>query len=431
MAVLYVVLFALSGCGGGSGGVDTSGSGTTTTTDLCAMELQNKFVYDIMKDIYLWYDKIPEIDYASYESPEKVMSDMLYSDRDRWSFITEAESYSRLYGAGQYVGLGFVHIKRDDGNHYVALVYPGSPADKAGVTRSYRITEVAGTPVEDIDSQSLWGSVLGEREIGVSVNMKFIDTTGAEVDLTLVKELVTIDTVFINSLLDIGTTGLKAGYLVYQSFLDTSIEDLNSAFGTFKSAGISELILDLRYNTGGTVSSASHLANLISGVVADGQLFTELAFNSKNSFRNSEYNFEQQDNSLNLSRLIVISSSSTCSASEMIINSLKPFMDVVQIGSTSCGKPVGMISFSNCEKVINPISFGILNANGEGEYFNGIAPDCSAEDGLTVALGDVDESMLGEALYYAGNDSCSAAKPGIAGKNVIPHGGFQLEIGAI
>jgi carboxyl-terminal processing protease len=139
---------------------------------------------------------------------------------------------------------------------------------------------------------------------------------------------------------------------------------------------------------------------------------------------------------LNLDRVIVITSEQTCSASELVINCLKPFIDVVLVGSNTCGKPVGMIGYDLFDKHISPIEFKTVNADGEGDYFDGIPPTCDSEDDLMKQFGDEEESSLAEALNYVRNGSCTSDS--LAAKTVkvkrprkeVPMRGFRKEIGA-
>jgi hypothetical protein len=186
------------------------------------------------------------------------------------------------------------------------------------------------------------------------------------------------------------------------------VDALTEAFAALQETGITELVLDLRYNGGGLVDVATHLASLIGGVVTAGQPFAIFTHNDRNTFRNETLRFRTVESPApTLSRLIVITSRSSASASELVINGLRPFMPVILIGDTTYGKPVGQYLFEFCSKVLAPVSFSLRNAAGEADYFDGFAPTCSAGDAIDRQLGDPEEASLAEALYYAAHDSCS------------------------
>ncbi|MCP4691200.1 MAG: PDZ domain-containing protein, partial [Desulfobacterales bacterium] len=399
----------------------------------CSAVDQNRWLYDRMMAVYYWYDRIPAVDPASYSSTAALLGALRYGELDRWSYIASRADYTTLFEEGTYIGVGLGKRYDSDDNLRVSHVYPDSPADKAGVKRGWKLLKINGKTIQEIEDENLWGDIWGEDELGVVVQLKFEDLTDNALETSLVKELVRINTVFYYDAFDVGAK--KVGYLVYMDFLETSEEELNTVFSYFKGQGVDELILDLRYNTGGRVHIANLLASLISGVDTDGEVFAKTNWNDKRQDRNYEYIFEKQDNSLNLSRLIVISSASTCSASELVINGLKPFLNVVTVGSATCGKPVGMSGQYFCDKILNPIVFETRNADDEGGYFGGVEADCPASDDLTAAFGDRDESSLKESLYYLENGRCSGAGRSrvistASSTKEIPLSGWRREIGA-
>jgi hypothetical protein len=183
---------------------------------------------------------------------------------------------------------------------------------------------------------------------------------------------------------------------------------LNEAFEALKSAGVTELVLDLRYNGGGLVDVAVHLASLIGGARTDGQVMLNYVHNDRLAAQyNKTTRFTNPPQALNLQRLVVITTRSSASASELVINSLRPFMPVTVIGDTTYGKPVGQYGLRFCEKILYPVAFSIKNANLEGDFFDGIAADCTAADDYTRQLGDSNEASLAEALTFIRTGACS------------------------
>ena len=373
----------------------------------CSIEGQNEFVYKVMQDTYLWYDMVSDTDYASYSSPEELLDDIKYDELDQWSYITSIEEYNTYYEEGQYIGIGYSSKYDTNDDLRIAFVYTNSPADIANLQRGDKLIEINGMTIQEIEDDDSWSTIYGEEEIGVEVNLKIEDYNGLVEDLSLTKDWVTINPVLYYNILD--SDSLKIGYLVLRSFIETASTELDTVFAYFKQENIDELILDLRYNGGGRVSVARDLASLIAGNNAtNNQCFLQYIHNDKYRHCDHERNFTDMQNAINLDRVFVITTSSTCSASEAVINGLKPFIEVILIGDTTCGKPVGMYGHDFCEKHISPIEFKGSNADGEGDYFDGIVPTCSAEDDFEQSLGDTQEDSLEKALYYTANGFCDA-----------------------
>jgi C-terminal peptidase prc len=391
-------------------------------------------VYKVMTSTYLWYDTVPTVDLTSYDSAEELLEDLMYKDLDRWSYIIPKEEYDSLIEEGRYIGLGFGMKFTENDECRIRIVYQNSPAAAAGLMRGDRLVEINGKTIEEIEMNDLWETIFGIDEIGVRVDLKIEDSTETTKNLSLEKSWVTIDSVQYEDVFDLD--GLKVGYLVFNEFMETSSEDLETVFTSFFQEGINELILDLRYNPGGLVFIARYLSELIAGTHIVGEVFAQFAHNDRYSAWDFVENFSSADYSLNLDRVVVITSEQTCSASEMVINSLKPFIDVVLVGSNTCGKPVGMRGYDLMDKHISPIEFQTVNANGEGDYFDGIPPTCGCEDDLLKQFGDEEESSLAEALNYVRNGSCTSDS--LLAKTVkvkrpskeVPMRGFRKEIGA-
>jgi hypothetical protein len=171
-------------------------------------------------------------------------------------------------------------------------------------------------------------------------------------------------------------------------------------FNRFASENIDEVVVDLRYNGGGYVNVQKKLADYLVNASANGQVMMKQQFNDKYTQYNETTNF-QKKGSVNLSRVFFIVSSSTASASELVINNLKPYMDVVLVGpAKTYGKPVGFFPIPVGEWYIFPVSFRSTNKSGEGNYFDGLALNNQVADGLDKDWGDVDESAFASVLRY-------------------------------
>lgn len=396
---------AIVACGGGS-------SESGGAAEDCSIAGQNRFVYEVMQDIYLWNDTLPQVDPASFASPEALLNALRF-DLDRFSFITSLAEDQAFFGEGQFVGLGFLHVQTTADEIFVLDVYEGSPAAEGGLVRGARITAVDGRAISEVLAAEGFSAALGPAQPGFMVALSFVAPGSAERTETFTKDIVTIPPVSATTTFD--TSAGRVGYFVFRNFVQTANDALDDAFASFIAAGVDELVVDLRYNSGGLLTVAYRLADLLGGATAPGQVLVTLGFNPQNSFRNETVLFSQLAGSIPLQRVVFITSESTASASELVINSLSPFVDVVLIGARTLGKPVGQLAFPFCEKVLRPVSFRFANADGFTDFFDGFPPDCAAQDDFTTALGDPAEEALAEALGYLETGACSATALGLAG----------------
>jgi C-terminal processing protease CtpA/Prc len=287
----------------------------------------------------------------------------------------------------------------------VTQVFPDSPALEAGLSRGDRIVEIGGRAVTTLIASDEIGSAFGPSEIGVELDIAFVNAKGARRESHMIKRLVTIPTVSLTRVYDAG--GRRVGYMFFRNFVEPSYEALDAAFAELSAARVDDLVIDLRYNGGGLVSVAQHMAGYIGGVRTDGQVFAEFFHNDRNAFRNHVLRFELKPNRLTLERLIVVTTKASASASELVINALRPFMPVIVVGGTTYGKPVGQYGLAFCDKLLAPVSFSLRNADGHGDFFDGFAPDCTAPDDADHQLGDPQEGSLKEALTFAATGACS------------------------
>ncbi|MGH8278759.1 MAG: S41 family peptidase [Gammaproteobacteria bacterium] len=398
-SAIFVLL--LSACGGGAGSTATSAPGSAS----CSVTGQNQQILGIMQSWYYWNQYLPtNVNPAAYTSTDAFLDALLYKPLDRYSFITTQAADQAFYGAGQYVGVGISEEIVNGNQLQLTDVYPGSPAANAGFERGGYITSVNGTPVATLIANNQLDAAMANATVGAQLTLGYQAPSGATQTVTLVEAVVTQPNVSLVQSITAG--GRKVGYFFFQNFITPSTDQLQQAFQTLQADGDNELIIDERYNTGGLLSVAQFLGSLIVGNGDSGQVFATLNYNSQHSDQNQTLDFQNVSNALNLNRVVFITTGSTASASELIINALKPYIDVVTIGNDTYGKPVGENGFNFCSYVLYPMTFNMLNAAGDGNYFNGIAPSCPAVDDLNHPLGDPDEASLAEALYYIANGNC-------------------------
>jgi carboxyl-terminal processing protease len=358
---------------------------------------ENKDFYEFMKDWYYWDTSIPSINPANYTSVYEVLEAIRYKPLDRWSYIYDWTEFLAYFMESRLIGYGFGSAWDSSGKLRVAFIHNTTEMYQSGVRRSWIIDKINGV---NISSGMNISQMLGANQIGVTNTFTFIKPDNTPVEMTLQKKEVFANTVLHHQIFEY--PGLKVGYLVLQSFRDPTDAELNSVFLEFSAAGIDELILDMRYNGGGLVSIATKLASLIAGPSLAGSPFVKFEYNAnKAEERNATVNLTNVENSLGLNRLITICTRGSASASELMINGLRPFIDVVIVGNTTYGKPMGSNIFNYNDKyALAPITFKTKNADNEGDYFDGIPVDIPAPDDLARNFGDPEEGSLQIALAF-------------------------------
>ncbi len=371
------------------------------------------------KDIYLWNEKIPaSFNARSYADPSAIMTAIrqyaiepgFTSSVDRWSFAIGQKEWDDVSSgiAGDF-GLNVFFMK--EGDLRVRAVEKRSPAGVAGVKRGWRITKINGN--SDITTSNA-NFVVQQLYQSNSSQVTFQKPDGSLVNLTLnattyQEEPVNMDSVYT-------VAGKKIGYFAFNSFLGDTTAVMNNfsrTFGKFSSEGVQDVVVDLRYNGGGYVSLAEDLANYLAPAAANGDVMMTQKFNNTYTRYNSTERFRKKG-SLNLNRIFFIVGSGTASASELLINSLKPYMNVMLLGASKThGKPVGYFPIPvGTQWYILPVSFFTVNKAGEGHYYNGMALNNQVADGMDKDWGDREETSLASAINYITTGTFRTAVPG-------------------
>jgi len=382
----------------------------TTVTD----EMARDSLFYIMKSWYYWYNmpeptSITTTTKNDYPDPYKLLEAMRYKELDRWSFVADYDEFNAEM-QGSFVGHGFRVGLDDAGNARIAMIYDNSPLYAYGVRRGWIIKKLNGTDLAPIllaGDYTAYSNLIGPGEAGVTNIFEFTKPDGTDTTISATKSTFVIHTVILCDTLHL-TSGIT-GHLVFDSFIKPSVQELNDAFSYLKNSGVTDLILDLRYNPGGYLEIAQGLASYIAGSSHQGSVFAKLFYNEKHTDKNTSYPYFALTNGLGLSRIVVITSRETASASEAVINGLKPFVNVVTIGDTTQGKPTGMNGWSVGDKYwMWPVTFKIVNSQNEGDYFAGFVPDKEEMDDITHDFSDRHELCLQDAIYYLENGSVSA-----------------------
>ena len=386
----------------------------------CTATGQSIFVRDTLQELYLWYRDVPDLNPSRYDSPEQYLEAARYRQLDTsFSYITSRAANDSFFSDSQFVGLG-LSTTVTGGEMRILQVFDGSPAEEAGLERGARIDVIDGVPVASLIERGAIGSAFGPAQVGLPVSLEFQRRSGERRTAVVRKRAVTIPTVSLTRVFDVD--GRKVGYLFFRNFVRPSVSALDEAFATLKQAGVTELVLDLRYNGGGLVDVAVHLASLIGGSTLRDQVFAESRHNDRNRRLNETRRFTNPAQALRLDRVVVIATQASASASELVVNGLRPFLPVVIVGDRTYGKPVGQYALPFCDKVFAPVSFAMVNAAGRGDYFEGLPADCVAADDVEHDLGSADEASLVEALRFIASGSCAAPPSKARARIDVPRG---------
>jgi carboxyl-terminal processing protease len=372
-------------------------------------EIARDELYNIMKAYYLWDKLMPVVTKEDYPDPYKLLEAMRYKKLDRWSYVQDYQDYldqsqAIFVGHGIRIGLDGTNKTR------IAQIYNKSPMYSLGVRRGWIIKKLNGTELAPIfisGDGTAYSSLIGPSTAGVTNTFLFETPEGKDSTITTTKASFTLNTVlhYDTLMLKTGVTG----HLVFEQFVQPSNAELQTAFTYFKQNNINNIIVDLRYNGGGDLTVLQNLAAYIGGSARFGKPFLTLTHNEQQVARNQTFNFSTITSPVSVSKMIVITTRMTGSASEDLINGLKPFLEVKTIGDTTNGKPVGMYGFKhNVSYMFWPISFELVNTNGDGDFYDGFFPEKYVPDDITHDWGDRRESCLKEAIYYLENGTVSA-----------------------
>ena len=355
-------------------------------------EFANQQLMQVMDQWYLWYDKMPDVKPENYPSPVELLDKLIYKELDKWSYITTKQELEAYYNEAEYTGYGIGMAFDSTNDLWITFIFDDSPLKQYGVERGWRIYAINDIIVSPYNINSLLSAN--------SATFRLINQQQEQVLVTASKQAVTMNTVLMDTVYT--NEAANIGYFVLKGFVGPTIDELNVTFAKFVESNVAEVIVDLRYNGGGSIQTASHLANLLAGSMANGEVLGTFAHNDKQEQENSSILIEQDINSLTLSRVIFITTQNSASASELLINGLEPHMEVVLVGQDTYGKPVGMYSFTHpsFDWAFVPICFRFLNANAEGDYYNGIPVDIEANDGINYSFGDINEPSLAAAIGY-------------------------------
>lgn len=388
---------------------------------------------------YYWYDELVDVNPAPF-SVQQYYDTVLKAEHDHFHFSQPYERYVAAFEEGVSVDYGIIwDLRNSTGGLEVRVKLVTEQADAAAyVSRGDELLELDGQPLARITNPAVLLDGLFPEVAGETHSFLFRSADGGEEvrQVELVAQPVQYAAVPQYRILH--TDHGRIGYLEFYAHNMTSESALTEAIQHFYEEGIEDLIVDMRYNQGGQLFVASQLAYMVAGAGRTmGRTFERFRYNDKHPvvdpfgdvitpipFISSTIDSYGGDEislpSLDLPRVFVLTSEETCSASESFINSLRGIdVDVIQIGTSTCGKPYGYLPTQNCGMVYYMVMFAGVNDKGFGEFQSGFSasgsdhqdeeallPGCEVVEDLTGPLGDINEPLLAAALQYHATGEC-------------------------
>ena len=405
----------LAACGG------DSGYDAPPAVAECSVAGQKAWLGDYMNEWYFWYRISPRPDPAPYADVQGYFDALLYTGsspdfpRDRYSGSQTTESFNRFFGDGASLGYGIsvagLELNRNGTLPlFVRYVEPLSPAGvqgAQGVQRGDRVLTVNGRPVSELIVADDF-SALTPQQAGDTLTL-LLRRNGFDRTVTLSATIFNLTPVTGTS---VTTTagGRRLGYVSVKDMVSQALAPLETAFSRFRADGVQDLVVDLRYNGGGLVSTGATLASYIAGTRGNNLNYASLLYNDKRAgSNNTSYRFTSQGSALSLPRVFVLMGRRTCSASEQLINGLRGAgVEVVAVGETTCGKPVGFLPTSSCGRTYSVVNFESVNQRNEGRYFDGFAATCAVAEDFSTAQGSSADPLMRAARQVADTGVCPA-----------------------
>jgi C-terminal processing protease CtpA/Prc len=440
--IILILAAAVSACGGG--GSDSGGSTLivpptnvtptpTPPTTTCSLLNRQNFAGSVLNEWYLFPETLPTtLNPSAYTTVGDYIDALTATargqGRDRYfTYVTSIQEENAYFSSGATAGFG-VRLSYQGTRLFVIEAFEGAPALTAGIDRGTEIVGI-GTNSSNIiavsDILAAQGSAgvssaLGPNTVGTSRVLRITDSMGTR-NVTVAKaeyDITPLSSRYGVKIIDNGG-GQRVGYINMRTFISTADNQLRTAFLDFRTQGITNFVIDFRYNGGGLVSTAEVMGDLLGGNRSSSDIFSVTRFRASKSVPPNDYTetrrFAPQTQSVSPVKIAFISTKATASASELVAAAFAPFLgaNAALVGSNSFGKPVGQIGLdlAACDDRIRVVAFAKENAAGQGDYFSGLAgtmrTTCAAADDITRPLGDPQEASLRAALDFVAGRSCT------------------------
>ena len=449
-AISIVALLAACSGGGSSGQISTAGGSTssltptptsspaptpTPTPATCSLRDRQNWAFAQLQEWYLFPETLPaSLDPTPYSTIDSYIDALTATARSQskdrfFTYLTSIASENAYYNSGSSAGFGFRLALDQTGTRlFITESFEGTPALTAGVDRGAEILAIGTTSsnLQTVSSIIATGGTnalndaLGPSTAGTTRYFQVRDASGtrtvsiAKADFTLTPVSSRYGAQVIND------GGRKVGYVNLRTFINTAETPLRQAFANFRAQGITDVIIDLRYNGGGLVSIAELFGNLLGGNRTAANVFSYTAFRASKSSNDETTYFAPQPESIAPTRIAFIGMGGTASASELLINAFTPYLhsNSALIGTNTYGKPVGQIAIdrSACDDRLRVVAFATQNSARQGAYYMGLAnyveASCRASDDIGYPLGDPREASTRQALNFLAGQSCTAIASG-------------------
>ena len=428
-AAALAVLTLVSACGGGGegpGAIVGPPSTDPVAAPGCAVEEQKQQLRDAFAERYLWSEWSPRPALSAAATVEGYLEALRYAGgdpipgeaagvvwpRDRWTGFQPTESFNRLYGDGESLGYGVAVAGQEvlgqpDRPLFVRYVEPASPAGLAGVRRGDLVLSLNGRSTADVIAADDF-SALTAKTVGETLELRLRRSSGREETVTLKSAVYALRPVDGQAVIP-RPGGRNVGYLYVHQMIDQGVQPMFEAFRTFQTQAVTDVVLDLRYNGGGRVSVGRELASLLAGAQASRRTYARLVYNRQQSGNDTAYDFGFYDEALSLKRVYILAGRRTCSASEQVVSGLRGVgVEVVLIGETTCGKPVGFNPRNQCDNTYSIVNFESLNALGRGRYFDGFTPSCAVPENWLHPASSSQDALMAAALSHIETGRCPA-----------------------
>lgn len=435
---IFAMLASCGGGGGGGGGggsASSGGGGGSGSSSTCSLLDRQTWAAAQIREWYLFPETLPAtLDPAPYSTVESYIDALTATARSQrrdrfFTYLTSIAEENAFFGSGSSAGFG-IRLSYDTAARrvFVAEAFEGAPALVAGIDRGAEILAIgtSAANLRTVDSiiaaEGTAGvtNALGPSTAGTARLLRIRDAAGTR-DLNVTKadyNLTPVSSRYGARIINDG--GRQVGYVNLRTFIDTADSALRNAFAQFRAAGITDVIVDFRYNGGGLVSIADLMGDLLGGNRSTSDVFAYTTYRPEKSSNNSTRLFRPQPQSIAPTRIAFIGTSSTASASELVINAFIPYLhgNAALIGTNTYGKPVGQIAVdrSQCDDRLRVIAFATQNAARQGAYYDGLAgfveASCAASDDLAFPLGDARESSVARALDFLAGRPCAQVTAG-------------------